>query len=107
VVTEKGPAGETRYLQVYGYDPAYKNFPSSFYVDNGSSFSGTVTDSGNTYTWEGKFVVNGKEYRYKEAMILAADGRSATSTADISADGKTWVPFSESKLTKAKLAPKK
>jgi hypothetical protein len=107
VVTEKGPAGETRYLQVYGYDPVNKNFSCSFYVDNGSTFSGTVTVSGNTYTWEGKFVVDGKEYRYKEPMILAADGMSATSKAEISTDGKTWTPFSESKITKAKPAPMK
>jgi hypothetical protein len=49
----------------------------------------------------------GKEYRYKEPRMLAADGMSATSKVEISADGKTWILFSESKITKAKPAPKK
>jgi hypothetical protein len=99
--------GETQYLEIDAYDPVNKNFTSSMYGDDGSKFSGTVTVSGNTLTWAGKFVVGGKPYMIREPFVFAANLMSATAKAEISVDGKTWTPFFEAKFTKAKPASKK
>jgi hypothetical protein len=105
--TEKGPAGETRGLEIDGYDPMNKNLCSQSYRDDGSTFSGVITVSGNTYTWAGKLVIAGKQYQYKGTFVLAADLASATYKEELSADGKTWTPLGEARYTKAKPAPKK
>jgi hypothetical protein len=105
--TEKGAMGETRYLEIDAYDPVNRNFTSNMYGDDGTRFSGTVTVNGNTITWEGKWVIAGKQYLFREPFVLAGDLSSATAKGEISADGKTWTPFFEGKFTKAKPAPKK
>jgi hypothetical protein len=97
---EKGPQGETHGLTIYEYDPANKNFPYRGYSDDGSTSSGIMTVSGSTYTFEEKFVVEGKEYRTKGQFILAADGMSSTYKNEISTDGKKWIPLADGKFTK-------
>jgi hypothetical protein len=98
---------EVRLLEIDGYDPVNKNFSSRLYIGDGSTFSGVSTVTGNTWTWTGKWTAAGKEYQYKEAFILSPDLTGATNRSEISVDGKTWVPFGESKWTKAKPAAKK
>jgi hypothetical protein len=105
--TEKGPAGETRSLALDGYDPVNKNFSGEMYSDDGSKLSGSITITGNTWTIAGKLVAAGKQYQLKGTFVLAADLASATYKTEISVDGKTWTPLSESKWTKAKPAAKK
>jgi hypothetical protein len=105
--TEKGATGEVRSIEINGYDPLNKNFTSNMYSDDGTRFSGVVTASGNTLTWEGKWVIAGKQYQFKEPFIMAADRMSGTAKAEISADGKTWTPCFEGTYTKVKPAPKK
>ena len=104
---EKGAMGVTRSLEINAYDPVNKNFTSNIYGDDGSRFWGTVAVSGNTLTWKGKYVVEGKQFQFKEPFILAPDLMSATAKGEISVDGKTWIPFFEAKWTKTKPAPKK
>jgi len=105
--TDKGPAGEGRYLEIDGYDPVNKNFTSDIFDDDGSRFSGVLTLTGNTRTYVGKTVQPGKQYLYRGTLVLAADLASGTYNEEISLDGKTWVAYGESKWTKAKPAPKK
>jgi len=105
--TEKRPAGETRGLEMYRYDPVKKNFPTEIYIDDGSSYSGVMSINGNTFTLPGKFFAGGKLYEGRVVMINAADGLSMALKAEISTDGKTWTPFVESKYTKAQPAAKK
>ena len=105
--TDKGPAGEGRYLEIDGYDPVNKNFTSDIYDDDGSRFSGVLTITGNTRTYVGKTVKPGKQYQYKGTFVLAPDLASGTYKEEISVDGKTWIPYGESKWTKAQPAPKK
>lgn len=65
--------GETRGLEIEGYDPVNKNFVSSWYMDDGSTFSGVLTVSKNTYTYAGKFVVAGKQYLLKRMFTARAE----------------------------------
>jgi hypothetical protein len=103
---EKGPRGEGRVLELHGYDPVNKNFISDTYGDGGGRFSGVLTISGNTWTYEEKWAVAGKQYRVKDSMVLAPDLTTGTDKVEISSDGTTWAPFWETKWTKAKPAPK-
>ncbi len=105
--TEKAPAGEMEGLEVEAYDPANKNFVSNWYLSGGSTISGTLTVSGNTFAWEGKLMGAGKEYQYKQTLIVAANLTSWTIKSEISVDGKTWTPWFEERGTKAKPAAKK
>jgi hypothetical protein len=105
--TLKEATGEERGLEIDGYDPVNKNFVSSWYMDNGSTFSGVLTVSKNTHTYAGKLVWSGKQYLEKDTFIFAPDLMSATEKDEISVDGKTWTPSYEGKYTKAQPAPKK
>jgi Protein of unknown function (DUF1579) len=106
-LTEKAPFGEMRGLEVEAYDPANKSFVSNWYLSGGSAISGMLTVSGNTFSWEGKLKAAGKQYQYKQTLILAADLASWTIKAEISVDGKTWTPWFEERGTKVKPAAKK
>jgi hypothetical protein len=64
--TLQGATGETRGLQILGYDPVYKNFVSNQYRDNGSTVSAMLTVSKKTYTWAGKYVFAGKQNLFKQ-----------------------------------------
>jgi len=105
--TEKGTMGETRSLEIDGYDPLNKSIASSVYQDDESTFSGVVTVTGDTVTWAGKYAVVGKQYLLKEPLILAPDLMSGTAKAEISVDGNTWLPFFEAQYARAKPTPKK
>jgi len=105
--TGKGALGQMRGLQIDAYDPANKNFVSRWYQDDGNTFAGVQTVSGNTYTWAGKFVVGGKPYLLKDTFVFAPGLMSATVKSEVSVDGKTWAPFTEGKYTKAKPTAKK
>ena len=105
--TEKGPAGEARGLEIDGYDPVNKNLSGQYYIDDGSTFSGVITITGNTWTYAGKMVIAGEQYQYKETFIVATDLMSGTDKGEISVDGKTWAPLREVKWTKVQPAAKK
>jgi hypothetical protein len=104
---DKGPGGEGRSLELDGYDPVNKNFTSDAYGDDGGRFSGVLTITGNTWTYAGRWVSEGKQYQYKGTFVLAPDLASGTYKEEISVDGKTWTTYGESKWTKAQPAPKK
>jgi len=107
VEREKGAAGKMLALGIEAYDPSTKNFTSNWYYSDGTVFSGTLTASGNTFTWAGKLVVAGKQYLMKEPFVISPDLMSGTITEEISVDGKTWVPAAVVKCAKVKPAPKK
>jgi hypothetical protein len=106
-MTESGAMGVMRALEIERYDTVNKNVASSVYQDDGSAFLGVVTVNGNTVTWAGKFVAGGKEYSFREPLVLALDLMSGTAKGEISVDGQKWTPFFEAQYTKTKPAPKK
>jgi hypothetical protein len=103
--TEKGPQA-SQGLEIDGYDPVSKNFTYSGYEGDGSTYSGVETINGNTWTWEGKLRVAGKEFGFKGTNVFAADSMSYVSKGELSADGKTWMPWFEQKYTKEAAAKK-
>ncbi len=105
--TEKGAMGQIRNLEIDAYDPVNRNFTGDMYMSDGTKSSFTITVSGNTITWAGPFTFAGKQYQFKEPFVFAPDFMSATARAEISVDGKTWIPAWEGKWTKAKPGAKK
>ena len=102
--TENGALGG---LVIWGYDAVNKNFDFDMFSGDGTRMSGVVTVSGNAFTWAGKVVAAGKPYPVRGQIVVAADLRSGTETGEISADGKTWAPWFETKYTKVQPARKK
>jgi hypothetical protein len=103
---EKRPSGETRSLEIVGYDPVNKNLVSNGYEDGGGTWSGAVNVSGSGYTYTGKYFLAGKQYLTRVAATFGADLMSMTRKLEISADGTTWTPYEE-KWTKVSAAAKK
>lgn len=106
--TEKGPMGESHVLEIIGYDPANKTYPSTAYGDDGASALGAYVLDGNIFNYSGKLIFGGKQYQYRVTEVFAADLMSFMQKAEISADGNTWTPFFEANIQRvSKPAPKK
>jgi hypothetical protein len=104
---EQGITGETRGFEILRYDPMNRNYASSAYADDGSLMVGAYVLDGNTSTFSGKLIVGGKQYPFRVTEVFAADLKSFTQKAEISAGGNAWTSFFEGTYTKIKPAPKK
>jgi roadblock/LC7 domain-containing protein len=104
---EKGPAGDMRGVEIFGYDPAAKTYSQSQYQDDGSIGSGAYADHGNVWSYAGTMLMGGKRYMVRNEITLAADLMSIVGKGEISVDGKAWVPFVNLTYAKAKPVPKK
>jgi len=106
--TEKGATATNRFLEIDEYNPVDKAINWTMWASDGTRMAGTITVSGNTITWEGKFASAGKNYQLKFPFIVSADKMNATVKAEISGDsGKTWAPWFEGSYTKTAPAAKK
>jgi hypothetical protein len=104
---EKGVLGEYRAFEIIGYDPVNKNYPCSWYQDNGTITSGALTILGNIQTWEGgKYLLGGTPYLFRDTFVFSPDGLSVTEKAEVSADGKTWMTFWDGKYAKTTSDPR-
>ena len=99
---EKGRGAQLEGLEIVRYDPEHKNFIYDGYENDGATYSGTITISGNTQKDDGKFIVAGKQYQARATTTYSADWTSADWKSEISTDGKTWTPWFEQKMTKVK-----
>jgi hypothetical protein len=106
-IVEKQAVGTVRMLEIDTYDPANKNFSFNGYDDGGGRYWGVVTVSGNTWTYEGEYVLAGKQIPIRGSEVFTADGMSFTQKHEFSLDGKTWVPEYEATYTKTKPVAKK
>jgi len=97
---ERSAEGETRFLEIDAYDPVKKKITFSVRSDVGTGYSGAITIAGRTITWAGTVAAAGREYGVKEALEISGDHVSATAKAQISTDGKMWMPYFEGKFRK-------
>jgi len=105
--TEKVNEVEAHLLEIDAYDPVNKNITFAVYTDVGTSFSGVLTVSENTISWDGTVSAKGKLFRVRDLFVISDDRTSGTAKGAISLDGKTWQPYFVAKLTKVKPAAKK
>ena len=104
---ERGPAGETHGLEIIGYDPVNKNYPSRVYGDDGSMITGAYTIDRNVSRFSAKMIASGKEQLLTVTETFAADWMSFSQKAVTSADGRSWAPAAEATYTKLGPALKK
>jgi len=104
---ERGPAGETHVLEILGYDPVNKNYPSRVYGNDGSMITGAYTIDKNVSRFSAKIIAGGKEQLLTVTETFAADWMSFRQKAVTSADGRSWAPAFEATFTKLGPEPKK
>ena len=63
-----------------------------------------ITDNGDK--WEGTGVAGSKRYMERGSSVFAPDGMSYAKKAEISFDGKIWMPYYEVNATRIKSSPK-
>ena len=98
---EHDPAGDTRFLEVWEYDPARREYVSRGYQDDGSTYTEKFIIKGTTIPVTGVLYTNGKRYLYRRTEIWSTDWSSATMKEEIFTYGKTWVPLYDARMTKA------
>jgi len=101
-----GPAGETRYLEIDFWDPVANALAYIFLGDDGDVERGFFTIKGGVTTDEGVLIFEGKLCKTRGTETIATDGQSFTRKYKLCADGKTWLPYIETKYTKATPAMK-
>jgi len=103
----KSESGDVQGMQILAYDATNKSYMFAMYFSDGGIEHGTVTPSGNTWSWKGIVIAGGKQYQMRGTDVLSADLMSDTFTAEISTDGKIWLPWVEEKSTRTKATSKK
>ena len=95
---ERGPGGETRGLEILGYDPVNKNYPSRVFGDDGSMITGVYALEKNVSRFTAKMIAGGKEQLIRITEVFEADLMSFRQKAEISDDGHTWAPMFEGRF---------
>ncbi len=98
---EKGAFGGVQWSEMDGYDPVAKNYPFTGYQNDGTTSAGANVVSGDTWKMTGTLTVKGVVYRQRATGTFSANGKTYAWTADLSTDGKTWIPWVVGKSTKA------
>lgn len=101
---DKGPSGTTQYTEIDGYEAADKRYRWTCFIGDGSVQDFTYTIDGSKVAYSGVVDSNNKSYPIRGTIILAADSSSGVDKREISADGKTWKPLWECRMTKVKSA---
>ena len=96
---EKGPAGDLRGIEILGYDPVRKIYTDASIDSSGTSATGTVTLTGNT--WRATATTRAGGMSFKQRCTFTTPVSNAfTVVCEASTDGKTWEPVFEGKWTR-------
>ena len=99
---EKNPLGAVKGIQMWGYDSAKKTYTYNYFSTLGEMGSGTMTVSGNTWSWTGSGITYEGKTAYGRGSLTFASPTSYTVKGEASADGKTWALGFEGKWTKSR-----
>jgi hypothetical protein len=105
VYDEKGPAGETHGFELCWYDPAAKKYAYIYLSNDGYMEQGPFMMTDNGDTWEANCVAGGIPFKMRGVETVLSGGMVITRKAEMSVDGKTWLPYWTGKLTKVKKGP--
>lgn len=108
---DKGDYGDdkgiiTEGVEIYGYDPVKGNYTLVSFEGDGASSTGVMTITG--YTWKilgPRTGIDGKTYQIRSIYTFSKDGQRCTYKADMSSDGKNWLPWIELTNTKIRGTP--
>jgi len=101
---EKDASGTitAQWLELDSYDPVAKRYTWISFDDHGNTLAATDMIEGNTMTYEGTGVQEGKQFKLRGSLVVAPDRMSFVDTMEISVDGgKTWRTWFEDRGTKA------
>ena len=104
-VEAKGTAGPVQYFEVDSYNPATKKYTWNGFASDGSIHTVAYTIEGTSVPYSGTEVINGKQAKIRGTITFTPDFMSCEEKREISADGKTWMPFFANKFTKVKSSP--
>ena len=104
VYEETRPTGVAHALERCWYDPAAKKYAYVYLSDDGYLEQGPFVMTADGDTWEANCVDSGRPFRMRGVETVARDGMLLTRKAEMSVDGKTWLPYIEQVVTKAKAA---
>jgi hypothetical protein len=105
--TEHTADATVHFLEIDLYDPATQSIATNVYADDGTHYSGTITVSGQTATWMVKFLAADKKYQLRQSFTASNNGKTAREYGEISADGKTWLPFFVASCTRVSQSDKR
>ncbi len=99
-LTLKAGGAVVHVREIEGYDPVAKKFTFANFADNGNLESGTFSFNGRVATVEGRLSAGGKQYLTRRTITWAPDWTRNTWKAEISTDGKSWMPWFEQRTAK-------
>lgn len=94
---ESGPFGGVQWGELHTYDRSRKAYRLLGYQVGDQLWHGTSTVTGNTWRFATTWVIKGVSYYSRVELTFSADGRSYDWKAEVSTDGKTFVPFGQQK----------
>ncbi len=98
----KGPDGETQSKEIAWYDAAAEKYYYTFISNNGYFEQAPFIITGDTASWEGTCVSDGKKYKIRGTDTGLSDGTGFIRKGEIFVDGKTWLTVEESKYVKVR-----
>jgi hypothetical protein len=80
-----------QWLELDGYDSVANRYTWISFDDRGNTLAATDMIEGNTMTYEGTGVQEGRQFKLRGSLVVAPDLMSFVDTMEISVDGgKTW-----------------
>lgn len=103
---EKGPSGTTQWFEIDGYNALNKKFMWNGFSSDGSFDTAVYTIKANTVDYSGTTFMGEKQYKFRGGVVFSPDLMSFVDKKEVSADGKTWMQWWETRATKSKPSPK-
>jgi hypothetical protein len=104
---EKGAKETTQWAEIDGYDPVANKYVWHGFTSSGGTSTVAYTIEGTTVPYSGTQIAGGKQYKIRGTCIFTPDFMTWIEKREVSVDGTSWIPLSESKFTKIKPSPKK
>jgi hypothetical protein len=96
----QGPSGPDEYFEVDGYDALNKKYTWNGFEGDGSVHTVSYTLDGTKVAYAGTVLLGDKQYKIRGTTVFAADFMSWVEKREVSVDGQTWMPNSQSKGVK-------
>jgi hypothetical protein len=97
-----GPMGAMSGLEVIAYDSVKKVYTFNVVDSTGGVGSGTGTNNGSTWTFNGSGSMGGKPMQDRCTLTFGAGNATLKIACEMSSDGKSWAPSFEGVATKSK-----
>lgn len=94
--------GDASCIEIIGYDPETKSYPTHTYYSTGLTNDWQSRESEGTWTLTGDWDMAGQKARARRTTVFSDEGNTMTGKWEMSIDGAEWQTFWDVKGTKAK-----